>query len=199
VTRLWFATALWKRILLGLVLGVIAGLILQDRAVDIKWLGDAFIRLIRMLVVPLVFITIVAGVVGLEDPRRLGSIGIKTLFLYLVTALLAIGVGLTMGSLVQPGLGVDFAQAVPREVEDRIALRAAGLTRAVRVGGGGEAVVADLQRRARHRGHRDDPDDARPHDRSGGSGSPRRRVGWRGGTSSRSRPPRFGTVAGERR
>jgi Na+/H+-dicarboxylate symporter len=115
--RYWFDIKLWKRILGALVLGAIAGLLWGEGAVQIKWIGDLFVRLIQMAVVPLVFITIVAGVVGLEDPRRLGSIGIKTLFLYLVTALLAIGVGLTMGSLVQPGLGVDFAQAVPREVE----------------------------------------------------------------------------------
>jgi len=110
MTRLWFATALWKRILLGLVLGVIAGLILQERAVDIKWLGDVFIRLIRMLVVPLVFITIVAGVAAMAEPRRLGAIGTKTIGLYFGLMLIA---RLLIGTLLQPGVGVDLSGAVP--------------------------------------------------------------------------------------
>lgn len=112
-TRLWFATALWKRILLGLVLGVIAGLILQERAVDIKWLGDVFIRLIRMLVVPLVFITIVAGVAAMAEPRRLGAIGIKTIGLYFGLMLTASSLGLLIGTILQPGVGVDLSGAVP--------------------------------------------------------------------------------------
>lgn len=110
---LWFGTALWKRILLGLVLGVIAGLVLQERAVDIKWLGDAFVRLIRMLVVPLVFVTIVAGVAAMAEPRRLGAVGLKTIGLYFALMLVASAVGLVIGTVFQPGLGVDLSAAIP--------------------------------------------------------------------------------------
>ena len=109
---LWFGTALWKRILLGLVLGVVAGLVLQEHAVDIKWIGDAFIRLIRMLVVPLVFVTIVSGVAAMSDPQRLGSIGIKTIGLYFGLMLIASTLGLLIGTLLQPGAGVDISGAV---------------------------------------------------------------------------------------
>lgn len=112
-THLWFATALWKRILLGLVLGVVAGAVLQERAVDIKWMGDAFIRLIRMLVIPLVFITIVAGVAAMAEPRRLGAIGIKTISLYFGLMLIASALGLLIGTLLQPGIGVDLSGAIP--------------------------------------------------------------------------------------
>jgi Na+/H+-dicarboxylate symporter len=112
-TRLWFGTALWKRILLGLVLGVAAGAILQERAVEIKWMGDAFIRLIRMLVVPLVFVTIVAGVAAMAEPRRLGAIGVKTIGLYFGLMLIASALGLLIGTLLQPGIGVDLSAAVP--------------------------------------------------------------------------------------
>ena len=112
-THRWFATALWKRILLGLVLGVVAGLVLQERAVEIKWLGDAFIRLIRMLVIPLVFVTIVAGVAAMAEPRRLGAIGIKTIGLYFGLMLIASALGLLIGTVLQPGDGVDLSSAVP--------------------------------------------------------------------------------------
>jgi Na+/H+-dicarboxylate symporter len=112
-THRWFATALWKRILLGLVLGVVAGLVLQERAVEIKWLGDAFIRLIRMLVIPLVFVTIVAGVAAMAEPRRLGAIGIRTIGLYFGLMLIASALGLLIGTVLQPGDGVDLSSAVP--------------------------------------------------------------------------------------
>jgi Na+/H+-dicarboxylate symporter len=110
---LWFGTTLWKRILLGLVLGVAAGLVLQEQAADIKWLGDAFVRLIRMLVVPLVFVTIVAGVAAMSDPQRLGSIGVKTIGLYFGLMLIASTLGLIIGTILQPGVGVDLSAAVP--------------------------------------------------------------------------------------
>ncbi|MDY6922870.1 MAG: dicarboxylate/amino acid:cation symporter [Pseudomonadota bacterium] len=110
---LWFGTALWKRILLGLVLGVVAGLVLQERAADLKWLGDAFVRLIRMLVIPLVFVTIVAGVAAMAEPRRLGAIGLKTIGLYFGLMLIASALGLVIGTVLQPGLGVDLSAAIP--------------------------------------------------------------------------------------
>ena len=113
VLGLWFGTALWKRILLGLVLGVAAGLLLQERAGDIKWMGDAFVRLIRMLVIPLVFVTIVAGVAAMAEPRRLGAIGIKTIGLYFGLMLVASTLGLAIGTVLQPGLGVDLSAAIP--------------------------------------------------------------------------------------
>jgi Na+/H+-dicarboxylate symporter len=106
----WFEVVLWKRIIIGMALGVLAGLLLGENAVHIKWIGDLFIRLVRMLVVPLVFATIVAGVVSMSDVRRLGSIGAKTLFLYLVTTLIGACLGLLLGSLVRPGVGVVFGQ-----------------------------------------------------------------------------------------
>jgi Na+/H+-dicarboxylate symporter len=116
IHRYWFGVKLWKRILAALVLGAIVGLVWGEGAVQIKWIGDLFVRLIQMIVIPLVFLTIVSGVVSLQDPRRLGSLGLKTIFLYLLTTALAIVIGLILGALVQPGLGVDFAGAVPREV-----------------------------------------------------------------------------------
>ena len=114
--RWWFDVILWKRILLALVLGVIAGLLLGEQANAIKWIGDLFVRLIRMIVVPLVFVSIVAGVAGMGDPRRLGSIGAKTIFLYLLTTAIAVGVGMVMGILFGPGKGVTFEGVTPEAV-----------------------------------------------------------------------------------
>lgn len=119
----WFDTALWKRILLALVLGVIVGAIWGEGAQSIRWIGDLFIRAIQMVVVPLVFITIVAGIVAMGDPRRLGSLGVKTLAMYMFTTLLAISIGLTLAALIQPGLGVDMSNAVPGTLQEPVSFR----------------------------------------------------------------------------
>lgn len=109
----WFTTPLWKRIVLALILGVIVGAIWGEGAQSIRWIGDLFIRLIQMVVVPLIFITIVAGIVAMGDPQKLGSLGIKTLAVYMGTTLIAIIVGLTLAAIIQPGIGVDLSGATP--------------------------------------------------------------------------------------
>ena len=121
----WFGVALWKRVLGALVLGVIFGLVLSQilggetaagfLETYVKPVGDLFIRLIRMLIVPLILTTLVAGVVALGDPKKLGSIGGKAIGLYFVTTLFANTIGIIFGLLFQPGAGADLggANAVP--------------------------------------------------------------------------------------
>ena len=112
--KTWFDIKLWKRIFAALLAGIIVGLIWGDGAESIRWIGDVFVRLIRMLVVPLIFTTLVAGVVAMGDPKRLGSIGARAFVLYLLTTSAAIVVGLVMGSILQPGVGVDLSGAEAR-------------------------------------------------------------------------------------
>jgi Na+/H+-dicarboxylate symporter len=118
----WFAVPLWKRIILALVLGVIVGAIWGEGAQSIRWIGDLFIRLIQMVVVPLVFITIVSGMVAMGDPQKLGSLGVKTLALYMLTTALAIIIGLSLAAAIQPGIGVDLSTATPGTVQEAIPL-----------------------------------------------------------------------------
>lgn len=107
----WFGITLWKRILGMLVLGIIFGAIFGEAATSIAWMGDVFINLIRMIVVPLVFVTLVSGVIAMGDPKRLGSLGIKTMALYMGTTLIAITIGLILAIIIQPGIGVDISGA----------------------------------------------------------------------------------------
>jgi len=115
--RFWFDIPLWGRILIGLAGGVAAGLLLRESAVNLKWMGDVFVRLIRMLVVPLIFVSVVAGVASMADPSRLGRIGGRTLALYLGLMLVASAVGLTLGALIKPGVGVDLTGVTPETIE----------------------------------------------------------------------------------
>ena len=104
---------LWARVIAALVIGAILGFIFGDIAASSKWIGDLFIRFIKMLVVPLIFTSLVAGVVSMGDPKRLGSIGIKTIVLYLMTTLFAITIGLVLGTIFSPGAGIDITGVDP--------------------------------------------------------------------------------------
>ncbi len=110
----WFEIALWKRILSAMVVGALVGAVWGPGAESIGWIGDLFIRLIFMIVVPLVFVTIVSGVVSMGDPSKLGSLGAKTIILYMLTTLVAITIGLFLAAVLQPGDGVDLSDAPPQ-------------------------------------------------------------------------------------
>ena len=106
---------LWVRVMIALLVGAIIGFIFGDLTQSSKWIGDLFVRFIRMLIVPLIFTSLVAGVVSMGDPKRLGSIGIKTIVLYLLTTFFAIIIGLTLGTIFNPGAGIDLSGVIPFE------------------------------------------------------------------------------------
>lgn len=114
---------LTTKILLGLLLGIIVGMLLQGNqsAADtyIKPLGTLFLNMIRMIIVPLVFSSLIVGAASIGDPKALGRIGGKTLGYYLVTTAVAVLIGLVLSTIMRPGAGlvlpVDAAQD-PAEV-----------------------------------------------------------------------------------
>jgi Na+/H+-dicarboxylate symporter len=112
VTR-WFAIPLWKRVIGGLMLGVLLGALWPEAAPSVKIVGDLFVRLIKMLVVPVVLVTIAAGIAALGDPRRLGPIGGRTVGLFALTTLIAVSVGMATGLLIRPGEGIALAGVAP--------------------------------------------------------------------------------------
>ena len=132
----WFSIDLWKRVIVALILGTIAGLILRAGmgpetggaiATDwIKWIGDLFLRLIRMLVVPLVFFTLVSGMIAMGDPKRLGSLGLRTLAMYFATTAIAVTLGLIMAIIFQPGssLTPDMFEGVDGGRMEQVAVNA---------------------------------------------------------------------------
>lgn len=109
--------SLTVKVLTGLVLGAIVGLLINlfapgsfetlNTYVFVP-IGQLFLSLINMLVVPLVFFSIVLGTAGLGDPAKLGRIGLKTITYFLVTTTIAIVIGLSLASVIQPGLAGDF-------------------------------------------------------------------------------------------
>ena len=124
--RRWQALALWRRVVVGLVAGVALGLLAPSATAYIAFLGDLFVRLIRMLVVPIVFISLASGVTALADPRRLGAVGVRTIALFAATTFCAVAIGMAAGLVVRPGLGAAigtgeaFALGEPVPVYDQL-------------------------------------------------------------------------------
>jgi len=96
------------QILIAIVLGVVAGILLGEKAAHIKIVGDMFIRLLKAIIIPLILASMVAGIVSLGDARKLGRIGLRTFIYYTATTTLAVGVGLILVNLMKPGIGVDI-------------------------------------------------------------------------------------------
>ena len=105
--KAWFAIPLWQRVIGALILGIIVGYLWGPGAASIKIIGDIFIAFIKMLVVPLIFFSLVAGVASIGDLRKLGSVGWRALLLFVVTGQMAVWLGLGIGTIVQPGAGLD--------------------------------------------------------------------------------------------
>ena len=100
------------KILIGLILGIIVGLFFQSNLAFTKaWIapfGTLFLNLIKMIIVPLVFASLVVGAASTGDVRKLGRMGAKTLAYYLITTAMAVTLGLILGNLIDPGIGLTI-------------------------------------------------------------------------------------------
>lgn len=120
-----FELKLFHKIFIGLLLGTGFGVLLSQIGIEtagvamlMPWLGligDLFLKLIKMVIVPLVFFSIISGVANLSDLKKLRNIGLKALFFFFLTAFAAITIGLVVAQIVKPGTGLvlgDLAAAV---------------------------------------------------------------------------------------
>ncbi|MDZ3994429.1 glutamate/aspartate:proton symporter GltP [Pseudomonas sp. Teo4] len=106
----------WQ-IVIGLLLGVAVGALLNHFSAEKAWwisnvlqpAGDIFIRLIKMIVVPIVISSLIVGIAGVGDAKKLGSIGLKTIIYFEVVTTIAIVVGLVLANLFHPGAGIDMS------------------------------------------------------------------------------------------
>ena len=94
---------------IGFGLGIVIGLIFGEKASIIKPLGTIFLNMIKMIVVPMVFCSITAGVASLNDVRKLRSIGVKVLVIYAVTSAISTLIGFLVATVIDPGKGFDMS------------------------------------------------------------------------------------------
>src|SRR3974390_3516485 len=115
--RRWY-TVLYIQVLIAIVAGVLVGHFYPATGAAVKPLGDGFIHLIKMIIAPVIFCTIVHGTATMGDLNKVGRVGVKTLVYFEVVSTLALITGLAVGKLAEPGSGfnIDAAKLDPKGV-----------------------------------------------------------------------------------
>ena len=114
----WYRRLHWQ-VLVAMVVGAITGLVVGEPAAEsFGWIGDLFMKLLRMIIVPLVLTSIISGVASVGGGRALGRLFSKTLGYYLLSSLLAVMVGLLMVNLVRPGVGANMTDTTQQELPE---------------------------------------------------------------------------------
>lgn len=98
------------RVLVAIVLGVLLGVIAPDTAKAMRPLGETFINLVRMVIGPIIFLTIVLGIAHTADLRKVGRVGLKALIYFEIVTTFALAIGLVVMNLARPGAGIDAAR-----------------------------------------------------------------------------------------
>src|SRR5207248_5901648 len=96
---------LYVQVLFAIACGVLLGHFYPDTGAAMKPLGDGFIKLIKMIIAPIIFCTVVTGIAGMEDMKKVGRVGGKALLYFEVVSTLALLIGLVVGNVVHPGSG----------------------------------------------------------------------------------------------
>jgi aerobic C4-dicarboxylate transport protein len=113
----WY-TVLYIQVLIAIALGILIGYFFPDLGKALKPLGDGFIALIKMMIAPVIFCTVVHGISSMGDLKRVGRVGLKTLVYFETVSTLALAIGLIVGEILQPGRGfnIDAAAIDPKSV-----------------------------------------------------------------------------------
>src|SRR4051794_25832931 len=106
-----FYKSLYLQVITAIVIGVLLGHFYPETGAAMKPLGDAFIKLIKMLIAPIIFCTVVVGIAGMEDMKKVGKTGGYALLYFEVVSSVALIVGLTIVNIVQPGVGMNVDPA----------------------------------------------------------------------------------------
>src|SRR3954469_5673570 len=106
----WYRV-LYIQVLIAIAIGVALGYFLPDTGKAMKPLGDGFIALIKMMIAPIIFCTVVHGIGSMSDLKKVGRVGVKTLFYFEAVSTVALAIGLLVGEIVQPGSGFNIDPA----------------------------------------------------------------------------------------
>src|SRR5271165_4124540 len=115
-----FYANLWVQVLFAIAIAILFGYFSPARAIAMKPLGDGFIRLITMVIALVIFCTVVSGIAGMQDMKKVGRVGGKALLYFEVVSTIALLIGLVVGNVLQPGAGFNINPATldPKAVAD---------------------------------------------------------------------------------
>src|ERR1700677_459224 len=105
--KLPFYRELWVQVMVAISVAIVLGYVDPARAIAMKPLGDAFIRLITMIISLIIFCTVVTGIAGMENLKKVGRVGGMALLYFEVVSTIALLIGLLVGNVVQPGSGLN--------------------------------------------------------------------------------------------
>ena len=104
------------QVLVAVSLGILLGVVAPDTAKSLKPLGDTFINLVKMVITPIIFLTIVHGIASMADLRKLGRVGGKALLYFELVSTLALAIGLVIVNVTKPGAGLDISKMAMGDV-----------------------------------------------------------------------------------
>ena len=104
------------QVLVAVALGVMLGVIAPDVAKKLKPIGDTFVNLVKMVITPIIFLTIVHGIASMADLRKLGRVGGKALLYFELVSTLALAIGLVIVNVTKPGAGLDVTTLATGDV-----------------------------------------------------------------------------------
>ena len=131
-----FYKILYVQVLFAIVAGVLLGVFYPSNAVDMKPLGDGFIKLIKMIIAPVIFCTVVSGIAGMQDVKKIGRVGGKALLYFEVVSTFALAIGLLVANILKPGAGfnADPAHLDAKSIAPKLAPQALQTLRAATEG-----------------------------------------------------------------
>ncbi|MCT1525133.1 C4-dicarboxylate transporter DctA [Sphingobacterium hotanense] len=104
-------SSLYVQVILAIIIGILIGIFYPDFAVKMKPLGDGFIKLIKMVIAPLIFASIVIGIAGMKDVKKVGKIGLTAIIYFEIMTTIALLIGLVFVNWIQPGTGMNVNPA----------------------------------------------------------------------------------------
>ena len=107
----------------GIVLGIFSGWMYGSKMLSVEWIGEMFLDALKMLVVPLIISSMIVGIAGLGDIRKVGKTGLIALGYFMMTTCMAVAIGLVMVNIIEPGVAVEMTvEQVPEKVAGKEAV-----------------------------------------------------------------------------
>jgi len=106
-----YIKSLYAQVIFAIVVGILIGVFYPSFAIQLKPLGDGFIKLVKMMIAPIIFCTIVNGIAGMENTKKVGRVGIKALIYFEVVTTFALMIGLLVINILKPGIGMNIDPA----------------------------------------------------------------------------------------
>src|ERR1700750_861429 len=104
-----YVKVLYVQVLIGITLGVLCGWLFPSFAPTAKLISDTFINMIRMIIAPVIFCSIVTGIAGAGSMKKVGRVGIKALIYFEIVSSVALVIGLVVANLIKPGAGITHS------------------------------------------------------------------------------------------